>query len=167
VAVISVWSKNTKYRRQKTNKKSTLEPPFAVLKKKRSRKPLCQQKKIGLQNPLHKKTYSLLHNQKTSSMSKDQTAMPIFSIAPGRGLREAGPWLLGGARCAAWPVVKFYSEKTKKKKRSARGPSRVLAHKLRRSLTTNAFESTVSLLLRRDPQKVSASRNVKKKRRGT
>jgi hypothetical protein len=25
--------------------------------------------------------------------------------ALGRGLREAGPWFWGGARCAAWPVV--------------------------------------------------------------
>jgi hypothetical protein len=40
---------------------------------------------------------------------------------------------------------------------SARGPSGVLAHKVRRKLTTNAFEGTVSLLLRRDPDSISVA----------
>jgi hypothetical protein len=45
-----------------------------------------------------------------------------------------------------------------KKKQSARGPPiRVLAHEVRRKLTTDAFEGTVSLLLRRDPESFSAA----------
>jgi hypothetical protein len=47
--------------------------------------------------------------------------------------------------------------KEKKTLESARGPPRVLAHKVRRKLTTNAFEGTVSLLLRRDPESFSAA----------
>jgi hypothetical protein len=40
---------------------------------------------------------------------------------------------------------------------SARGPPRVLARKVRRKLTTNAFEGSVYLLLRRDPESFSAA----------
>ena len=62
--------------------------------------------------------------------------------------------------CADPAYVVIPQEKKKSKPRlleSARGPSRVLAHKVRRKVTTYAFDGIVSLLLRRGPESFSVA----------
>ena len=67
----------------------------------------------------------------------------------------------GGLRADPAYVVIPQAKKNRKKKlrllESARGPSRVLAHKVRRKVTNSAFKGIVSLLLRRDPGSFSAA----------
>jgi hypothetical protein len=73
---------------------------------------------------------------------------------------------MGVPRAAALRPAQLIVETLKKKEKgtpkglnleSVRGPPRVLAHKVRRRVTTNAFDGIVSLLLRRDPESFSAA----------